>query len=148
MQTPDGRQRKLIVFTEHRDTLNYLLFRTRGLLGRDEAVVTIHGGVNRDDRRKVQEEFRNNPDVQVLLATDAAGEGVNLQCQPYACRCDGVRRTEKGAWCPGEDSNLQGSLHWYLKPARLPIPPPGQGEEMRGRARKARKSTGDTSECQ
>lgn len=79
MQTPDGRQRKLIVFTEHRDTLNYLLFRTRGLLGRDEAVVTIHGGVNRDDRRKVQEEFRNNPDVQILLATDAAGEGVNLQ---------------------------------------------------------------------
>jgi superfamily II DNA or RNA helicase len=79
MQTQDGRQRKLIVFTEHRDTLNYLLLRTRGLLGRDEAVVTIHGGVNRDDRRKVQEEFRNNPDVQILLATDAAGEGVNLQ---------------------------------------------------------------------
>lgn len=79
MRTPEGRQRKLIVFTEHRDTLNYLLLRTRGLLGRDEAVVTIHGGVNRDDRRKAQEEFRNNPDVQILLATDAAGEGVNLQ---------------------------------------------------------------------
>src|SRR4029453_13282126 len=34
-------------------------------------------------------------------------------------------------WCPGEDSNLHGSLHWYLKPARLPIPPPGQGWESR-----------------
>ncbi len=29
-------------------------------------------------------------------------------------------------WCPGEDSNLHGFHHWYLKPARLPIPPPGQ----------------------
>src|SRR5438045_3709599 len=28
-------------------------------------------------------------------------------------------------WCPGEDSNLHGLRHWYLKPARLPIPPPG-----------------------
>ena len=28
-------------------------------------------------------------------------------------------------WCPGEDSNLHDLRHWYLKPARLPIPPPG-----------------------
>lgn len=42
-------------------------------------MVTIHGGTNRDERRKNQEEFRNNPDITVLLATDAAGEGVNLQ---------------------------------------------------------------------
>ena len=79
MRTADGRRRKLIVFTEHRDTLSYLLTRVRGVIGRDEAVVTIHGGTNRDDRRKIQEEFRNSPDVQVLIATDAAGEGVNLQ---------------------------------------------------------------------
>lgn len=79
MRTADGRRRKLIVFTEHRDTLNYLMARIRGVLGREDAVVTIHGGINRDDRRKTQEEFRNNPDVQVLIATDAAGEGVNLQ---------------------------------------------------------------------
>src|SRR6266567_7618918 len=32
----------------------------------------------------------------------------------------------KSKWCPGEDSNLHGFHHWYLKPARLPIPPPGQ----------------------
>ena len=43
------------------------------------AVVTIHGGVNRDDRRKIQEAFRYDPTVLVLVATDAAGEGVNLQ---------------------------------------------------------------------
>ncbi|MGB0956398.1 MAG: helicase-related protein [Panacagrimonas sp.] len=79
MRTVDGRRRKLIVFTEHRDTLNYLRQRIGGLLGREDAVVVIHGGINRDDRRKTQEAFRNDPDVQVLIATDAAGEGVNLQ---------------------------------------------------------------------
>jgi hypothetical protein len=51
-------------------------------------------------------------------------------------------------WCPGEDSNLQGSLHWYLKPARLPIPPPGQGREYGVWPRKARKSTDGTPQCQ
>ena len=79
MFTPSGSRRKLIIFTEHRDTLKYLLQRITNLLGKQEAVVTIHGGTNRDERRKNQEEFRNNPDVLLLIATDAAGEGVNLQ---------------------------------------------------------------------
>lgn len=79
MVTVGGARRKLIIFTEHKDTLNYLRERISGLLGSQDAVVVIHGGVNRDDRRKVQELFRNDPDVLVLLATDAAGEGVNLQ---------------------------------------------------------------------
>ena len=74
-----GRQRKLILFTEHRDTLNYLAVKIRGLIGSEEAVVMIHGGVKREERRKVQELFRNDPAVRVLIATDAAGEGVNLQ---------------------------------------------------------------------
>lgn len=79
MRGSDGLQRKLIIFTEHRDTLNYLADRIRGLLGKYEAVTMIHGGVHREERRKVQELFRNDKDTRVLLATDAAGEGVNLQ---------------------------------------------------------------------
>ncbi|MEC9086295.1 MAG: helicase-related protein, partial [Pseudomonadota bacterium] len=79
MYTAGGSRRKLIIFTEHKDTLNYLVQRISGLLGDPGAVITIHGGTNRDARRKAQEEFRNNPDVLVLVATDAAGEGVNLQ---------------------------------------------------------------------
>ena len=79
MRDPDGRQRKLIIFTEHRDTLNYLANRIRDVLGNEEAVVLIHGGVKREERRKVQELFRNDPGTRVLIATDAAGEGVNLQ---------------------------------------------------------------------
>ncbi|MFZ2651785.1 MAG: helicase-related protein [Burkholderiaceae bacterium] len=74
-----SRHQKLVVFTEHRDTLNYLASRITTLLGRKEAVVIIHGGIGREDRLKVQESFRHDPEVQVLLATDAAGEGINLQ---------------------------------------------------------------------
>ncbi|HEY3382612.1 MAG TPA: helicase-related protein [Vicinamibacterales bacterium] len=70
---------KLVLFTEHRDTLSYLEGRITTLLGRKEAVVVIHGGMGREDRMKVQEAFRHDPEVQVLLATDAAGEGINLQ---------------------------------------------------------------------
>ena len=76
--TPSPRQ-KLVIFTEHRDTLSYLHDRITSLLGRAESVVTIHGGVGREDRLKAQEAFRHDPQVQVLLATDAAGEGINLQ---------------------------------------------------------------------
>lgn len=79
MYTAQGGRRKLIIFTEHRDTLNYLVGRIGNVLGNPKAIVTIHGGTNRDDRRKVQEEFRHNPEVLVMVATDAAGEGVNLQ---------------------------------------------------------------------
>jgi len=72
-------QQKLVIFTEQRDTLNYLESRITTLLGRKEAVVMIHGGMGREDRIKAQEAFRHDPTVQVLLATDAAGEGINLQ---------------------------------------------------------------------
>lgn len=70
---------KLIVFTEHKDTLSYLTDRITAELGRPEAVVTIHGGVKRHDRRTMQDRFRVDPTVQILVATDAAGEGINLQ---------------------------------------------------------------------
>ena len=70
---------KLVIFTEHRDTLSYLEQRITTLLGRKDSVVVIHGGIGREDRLKVQESFRHDPEVQVLLATDAAGEGINLQ---------------------------------------------------------------------
>src|SRR5664280_2461352 len=76
--TPSPHQ-KLVIFTEHRDTLNYLENRITTLLGRKEAVVIIHGGIGREERLKVQESFKHDPQVQVLLATDAAGEGINLQ---------------------------------------------------------------------
>ena len=79
MHDADGRMRKIIIFSEHRDTLNYLNEKIAGVLGSHDAIVVIHGGVHRDDRRKAQALFRSDPDIRVLVATDAAGEGINLQ---------------------------------------------------------------------
>ncbi len=75
----DGWPRKLIIFTEHRDTLEYLGRRIRTLIGKPNSVQAIHGGVRRKERRTITEEFTKNRDCQILLATDAAGEGLNLQ---------------------------------------------------------------------
>src|ERR1700733_10988715 len=79
MRDAGGHLRKLIIFSEHRDTLNYLNRKIAGVLGNSDAIVTIHGGTHRDERRRLQALFRSDPDVRVLVATDAAGEGVNLQ---------------------------------------------------------------------
>ncbi|MCZ7659364.1 MAG: DEAD/DEAH box helicase [Xanthobacteraceae bacterium] len=74
-----GHRRKLVIFTEHRDTLNYLAERIGALIGKPEAVVIIHGGIGREERRKSQEAFTHDKEVEILVATDAAGEGINLQ---------------------------------------------------------------------
>lgn len=75
----EGHRLKLVVFTEHRDTLNYLAEQIRKVLGRPEALVTIHGAMGREERRNAQESFTQDKQVQILVATDAAGEGINLQ---------------------------------------------------------------------
>jgi SNF2 family DNA or RNA helicase len=72
-------KQKLVLFTEHRDTLNYLARQIGSLFGRDGAMAIIHGAMGREERRKAQESFLHDPEVKVLLATDAAGEGINLQ---------------------------------------------------------------------
>ncbi|MEZ4638745.1 MAG: helicase-related protein [Caldilineaceae bacterium] len=81
MYTAEGRRRKLVIFSEHRDTLDYLHARITTLLGLPEAVVTIHGGIGRSQRLDIQDRFRNDPAVHVLIATDAAGEGINSASQ-------------------------------------------------------------------
>lgn len=79
MVNSDGNRRKLIIFTEPKDTLHYLLDKVRARIGKPEAVEVIHGGVTREDRRKTVERFMQDRDLLVLIANDAAGEGVNLQ---------------------------------------------------------------------
>ena len=75
----DGNRRKLIIFTEAKDTLNYLVEKIRTRLGKPENVDVIHGGVTREERRKVISRFMQDRDLMILVANDAAGEGVNLQ---------------------------------------------------------------------
>lgn len=79
MRAPDGTREKLIIFTEFTDTMEYLEGRLSDYLGAHERLRTIRGGMNRDERRTVEAEFKQDPEVSVLVATDAAGEGINLQ---------------------------------------------------------------------
>lgn len=79
MVDTEGNRRKLIIFTEPKDTLHYLLDKVRARIGNPDAVDVIHGGVSREERRKVIERFMQDRDMLVLIANDAAGEGVNLQ---------------------------------------------------------------------
>lgn len=73
VELKDGRG-KLLVFTEHRDTLNYV----REHLERwGFTTCEIHGGMNPHERKQAQEQFRTT--AQVCVATEAAGEGINLQ---------------------------------------------------------------------
>ncbi|NBC34427.1 MAG: DUF3883 domain-containing protein [Alphaproteobacteria bacterium] len=74
-----GHQRKIVIFTEPRDTLTYLAEKTTARLGDPRAVALIHGGVPRQQRRTIVAAFNNDPVLRVLIANDAAGEGVNLQ---------------------------------------------------------------------
>jgi superfamily II DNA or RNA helicase len=74
-----GLRRKLLIFTEPKDTLEYLAQKITSRIGDPAAVVVIHGGVAREARRAAIAAFNSDPLVRVMLANDAAGEGVNLQ---------------------------------------------------------------------
>lgn len=78
---PQFKDEKLIIFTEHRDTLNFLVRRMEGL-GYTGKVAQIHGGMNYRERDEQVEFFRKKNEyggAQYLVATEAAGEGINLQ---------------------------------------------------------------------
>lgn len=75
----NSHQEKLIIFTEHRDTLNYLQRKITNLIGNTDSVAIIAGGMSRSERRLAEERFKQEEQVYILLATDAAGEGINLQ---------------------------------------------------------------------
>jgi len=69
---------KIIIFTEYRDTLTFLVERleSMGFTGR---IAKIHGGMNYIEREEQIEFFRDVDGAKYLIATDAAGEGINLQ---------------------------------------------------------------------
>jgi len=75
---------RLVIFTEYLATLDYVAARLRARFGQGDWLRTLYGGMSDEDRDCVKRAF-NDPlsPVRVLLATDAAGEGLNLQ---RACR--------------------------------------------------------------
>ncbi|MBK6940543.1 MAG: DNA helicase [Planctomycetes bacterium] len=71
---------RLVVFTEYKTTLDYLARRLRTRFRDADRILTLFGGMDEDQRDVVKQTF-NNPTatVRILLATDAAAEGLNLQ---------------------------------------------------------------------
>jgi superfamily II DNA or RNA helicase len=74
-----GLRRKVLIFTEPKDTLDYLQQKIAARTGDPSSVVVIHGGIAREARRASIAAFNSDPTVRVMIANDAAGEGVNLQ---------------------------------------------------------------------
>ena len=69
---------KVLIFTEHRDTMIFIIERLEAL-GFTGKVAQIHGGMKYSEREEQVEFFRDPNGAQYLVATDAAGEGINLQ---------------------------------------------------------------------
>lgn len=76
LRDPRFRHEKLLIFTEHRDTMDFLVQRLEGL-GYTGQIASIHGGMPYPERERQMDEFRHHR--QLMVATDAAGEGINLQ---------------------------------------------------------------------
>ncbi len=93
---------KLVIFTEHKDTLLYLQER---LHNNGYTVATIHGGMSVDERRQSQCQFMQ-PDTQILICTDAAGEGINLQFCRLLINWD-------IPWNPNRLEQRMGRIHRY-----------------------------------
>jgi superfamily II DNA or RNA helicase len=106
MLDPKGKRLKLVLFSEHKDTLEYLRDKIGAELGNLEAMATIHGAMGRDERRKQQEAFLNDKEVLVLVATDAAGEGINLQRAHLMVNYD-------LPWNPNRIEQRFGRIHRY-----------------------------------
>ena len=100
-QTVSSQHEKILVFTEHRDTLTYI---TAELRARGYRVTNIHGGMKLQDRIAAEKEFRGP--TQFLVATDAAGEGINLQF----CR---VMINWDLPWNPNRLEQRMGRIHRY-----------------------------------
>jgi len=83
LRAPQYRDQKVIIYTEHRDTLEFLTRRLEGM-GYADQVAYIHGGLGFEERDAQVERFRRPHDAEgkgarFFIGTDAAAEGINLQ---------------------------------------------------------------------
>ncbi len=92
---------KLVIFTEHKDTLDNL---TQRLTGMGYRVANIHGGMDVDARKGAQRDFRTR--AKIMIATDAAGEGINLQFCRFLINWD-------IPWNPNRLEQRMGRIHRY-----------------------------------
>lgn len=102
------KDEKFIVFTEHRDTLHFLVKRLGGM-GHTDQIAQIHGGMNYLQREEETDRFRKPLDqggARFLICTDAAGEGINLQFCWIMINYD-------VPWNPARLEQRMGRIHRY-----------------------------------
>ena len=104
-KAPQGPPDKWLIFTEHRDTLEYLVRRLEGL-GYTGQVAGIHGGMDWREREEQVEFFRRPDGARFCIATDAAGEGINLQFCARMANYD-------IPWNPARLEQRMGRIHRY-----------------------------------
>ena len=105
VEDPRHAGEKWIVFTEHRDTADYLVRRLEGF-GYAGHVGQVHGGLGWPAREMEVERFRRPDGARFLVATDAAGEGINLQF----CR---LMVNYDIPWNPARLEQRMGRIHRY-----------------------------------
>jgi superfamily II DNA or RNA helicase len=98
---PDKKDKKILIFTESKDTLDYLEGKIK-LWG--YTVNTIHGGMRLEERVAAEGIFKN--ETQVMVATEAAGEGINLQFCHLMINYD-------IPWNPNRIEQRMGRIHRY-----------------------------------
>ncbi|MEM1542626.1 MAG: helicase-related protein [Ignisphaera sp.] len=97
---------KVLVFTEYRDTMEYL----KDLLeksGYEKSIAYIHGSMSVEEREEQMRIFRENSNVKIMVATDAAAEGIDLQ---YNCH---IMVNYELPWNPNRIEQRMGRLHRY-----------------------------------
>ena len=108
IRDPAYRDEKLIIFSEHKDTVNFLVRRFEAL-GFTGQIASIHGGMDWREREGQVELFRrpaSEGGATYLIATDAAGEGINLQFCWLMVNYD-------VPWNPARLEQRMGRIHRY-----------------------------------
>ena len=105
LEDPGYATDKWLIFSEHRDTVDFLVRRIEGL-GYSDQVAVIHGGMAWPEREEQVEQFRDPNGARFLVATDAAGEGINLQF----CR---LMVNYDIPWNPARLEQRMGRIHRY-----------------------------------
>ena len=101
----ENPEEKLLLFTEYRDTLDYLLEEVSDQPWADEILV-IHGDVSKDERQQIEDQF-NHGEPRLLFATDAASEGIDLQ---HSCH---IMVNYELPWNPNRLEQRIGRIHRY-----------------------------------
>jgi SNF2 family DNA or RNA helicase/DNA-binding XRE family transcriptional regulator len=116
LRDPSFKDEKIIIFSEHRDTINFLVHRLEGI-GFSGQVAQIHGGMGtkpdlatgrseRDDQVEFFHKPASEDGARFLVATDAAGEGINLQFCWLMVNYD-------VPWNPARLEQRMGRIHRY-----------------------------------